>query len=32
LRVPLYPANSSLSFSPGRQGWPLPSIHAAFDV
>src|ERR1700675_4248080 len=29
LREPLYPAKSSLSFSPGFQGWPEPSIHNA---
>src|SRR5438874_8083354 len=26
-RVPLYPAKSSFSFSPGVQGLPRPSIH-----
>ena len=30
LRVPLYPAKSSLSFSPGCQGLFPPSIHRAF--
>ena len=32
LRVPLYPANRSLSFSPGCQLLPLPIIQATrFD-